>query len=285
LRAIDSIRWAHSGQSVAAFAVALLASACATAAPSTAAPSVPVSPVPHPAIPVPKTGDVYPGTYYLANPNADSTGNCVSPCSAYRQILFTLPAGWSTKDGLVYKHLGEPGEVAFSAWAVRDVFDDPCHWRGSALSPLDIRHQTGFVNDAIVLAPYVGGLANQALRGPLPRALTSLTFAAVWSGGSGRLSALQINLSVPAQVDLSTCDKGQFRSWPVAYNGTELTSGGALADDGANFHHVSGQMDTVYMVNVDRWPLVIDVSHMPGSSPADVAELKSIAASMVIDQG
>jgi hypothetical protein len=35
-------------------------------------------------------------------------------------------------------------------------------------------------------------------------------------------------------------------------------------------------MDTVYMVNVDRWP---------GSSPADVAELKSIAASMVIDQG
>jgi hypothetical protein len=221
----------------------------------------------------------------LANPNADSTGNCVSACSAYRQILFTLPGGWSTKDGLVYKHLGEPGEVAFSAWSVRDVFDDPCHWRRSALSALDIRHQTDLVNDAIVLAPYAGGLANQALRGPLPRALTSLTFAAVWSGGSERLSALQINLSVPAQLDLSTCDKGQFRSWPVAYNGTELTSAGALADDGANFHHVSGQMDTVYMVNVDRWPLVIDVSHMPGSSLADVAELKSIAASMVIDQG
>jgi len=238
-----------------------------------------------PALALPKTGALDPISYYLANPNADSTGRCMRACSAYRQIIFTLPAGWSTKDGLVYKHFGEAGEVAFSAWAVRDVFDDPCHWQRSTLSPIDITHQTGVVNGAVVLAPYVGGLAHQALRGPVPRAITPLTFATFWPGGSGRVTALQIDLSVPAQLDLSTCDGGQFRSWPVAYSGSELTSASSLAEAGANFHHVSGQLDSAYMINVDGSPLVIDASHMPSSSLADLAELKSIVASMVIDQG
>ncbi len=246
-------------------------------------PVAPVNPVLHPA-PLPKTGALDPATYYLANPNADSTGNCVSPCSAYRQIIFTLPAGWSTQNGLVYKHLGEPGEVAFSAWAVRDVYNNPCHWQRSSLSPLDIRHSSVDARTgSLILSPYDGGLANQLMRGNLPRTITPLTFAE--SGGIGRVTALQINLSVPTKLDLSTCDRGQFRSWPVAYNGTELSSALSLADDGANFHHVRGQLDAVYMINVDRWPLVIDASHMPASSAADVAELKSIVASMVIDRG
>jgi hypothetical protein len=248
-------------------------------------PVVPLSPTPYPP-PVPQTGSLYPGSYHFANPNADSTGYCVSACSGYRQVIFTLPAdGWASKNGLVYKHLGQSDEVAFSLWAVRDVYDDPCHWQRSALSPLDITHQTAVVNGVIVLAPYVGGLANQTLRGPIPRAITPVTFASVWGGSTDHVTALRIDLSVPTELDISTCDKGQFRSWPVAYNGTEVNNAASLADDSANFHHVSGQLDSIYMVNVDRWPLVIDASHMPASSLTDLAELKSIVASMVIDRG
>ena len=118
----------------------------------------------------------------------------------------------------------------------------------------------------VVLAPEDGGLANQALRGPRPRALTQVAL--------GGQSALRIDLSVPADLDISTCDKGEFRSW------TEL-----MSSIGANSHYAPGQLDTVYEVDVDRRPLVIDASHMPATSREDLAELEAILASMVIDRG
>jgi hypothetical protein len=109
-------------------------------------------------------------------------------------------------------------------------------------------------------------LANQALRGPHPRPLTQVTL--------GGVAALRIDLSVPANLDISSCDKGQFRSWTV----WEVA-------DGADSHDASGQLDSVYMVDVDRRLLVIDASHMPATSAADLAELKAILASMIIDRG
>jgi hypothetical protein len=39
------------------------------------------------------------------------------------------------------------------------------------------------------------------------------------------------------------------------------------------------------MVDVDRTPLLIHPAHMPATSGADLAELKAILASMIIDQG
>ncbi len=208
------------------------------------------------------------------------------PCSDYRRIIFTLPAGWGTRDGLVYKHLNQPGEVAFSAWSVRDVYNDPCHWQRSGLSPIDI-FQPGSIGTTgtIILPRYDGGLANQALRGPRPRALHQETLASVWFGVHERVLALRIDLSVPAELDISACDKGEFRSWPVSYNGREVGAADLLANNTGNAHHASGQLDSVYMVDVDRWPLVIDASHMPATSKADLAELEAMVASMTIDRG
>jgi hypothetical protein len=220
---------------------------------------------------IPARGTLPPGTYFLANPDPV----CARGCAAYKRIIVTLPAGWAIRHGLVYKHLNQHGEVALSAWTVDQVYANPCHWQESALSPLDITHESGYLNGAIILAPYGGGLANQALRGPLPRALTQTTIGGVdGSGASWPPNALRIDLSVPADLDVSTCDKGQFRSW------TEWNVAG-----GADSHYASGQLDTVYMVDVDRRPLVIDASHMPGTSAADLAELNAIVASMIIDRG
>lgn len=230
----------------------------------------------HPtAVPVlPAAGVIAPGTYFMANPYVlgDPVLSCAVGCAAYSRIVFTLPAGWSTSHGLVYKHLSQPDEVAFSAWTVDMVYDDPCHWQRSSLSGLDVRNVPHAANGAIVLGPYTGGLAHQALRGPLPRALTALTLGSSLGGVSGSVFALRIDLSVPAKLDISTCDKRQFRSWTV----WEVA-------DGANSHHAPGQRDTVYQVDVDRRPLVIDVSHMPAASAADLAQLNAIVASMIID--
>ncbi len=140
-------------------------------------------------------------------------------------------------------------------WTVGQVYADPCHWQGSELSSRD---STGVL-------VFVPELANQPLRGAGPHAVTRVTL--------GGVSAQRIDLSVPADLDISSCDKGQFRSW------TEWA-----VVDGANSHNAPGQIDAVYMVDVDRRPLTVDASHMPASSEADVAELEGILASMIIEQ-
>jgi hypothetical protein len=208
-------------------------------------------------VPLPSSGALVPGTYVLANP-------CVGACSDYQRIVFSLPPGWATRGGLVYKHLNQPDEVAFSAWIIDQVYDDPCHWQTSTLSPLDLGDHTHDASGAIVfLGPRDGGLAHQAGRNA--SALTQVTL-----GGE---IALKIELSVPAQLGLASCDNGEYRSW------TEW-----LVADGANSHNAPGQIDVVYMVDVDRRPFVIDASHMPGTSAEDLAELDQILATLVIER-
>lgn len=207
-------------------------------------------------VPLPAAGAIAPGTYFLPHMGK----------SDFQRIIFTLPAGWATKNGLVYKHLGQSGEVAFSAWIPDQVYADPCHWQGSALSPLDLANHSHDTTRGLILAPEDGGLANQALRGPHPRTLTQVIL--------GSELALRINLSVPAELDISTCDQGQFRSW---------TDSSAIG--GANSYNAPGQLDAVYEVDLDRQALVIDASHMPASSEADLAELDAILGSMYIDRG
>jgi hypothetical protein len=85
---------------------------------------------------------------------------------------------------------------------------------------------------------------------------------------------VRIDLSVPADLDLASCDQGQFRSW------TEWDVPG-----GANAHNAPGHLDAVYLVDVDRGPLVIDATHTPDSTVQDLAELDAILASVVIDRG
>jgi hypothetical protein len=203
---------------------------------------------------LPLAGTLTPGTYFMVNPRRFG---CAGGCADYERIIFTLPAGWATSNGLVYKHLDQPGEVAFSAWTVDQVYDDPCHWQTSSRSPGDLAGHS-------ILAPEAGGLAKQALRGPIPRALTQVTL--------GGQRATRIDVSVP-NMDLSSCDNGEFRSW-TEWNAFNV----------ANTHHAPGQLDSVYEVDVDRRPLVIDASHMPATSKEDLAELEAILASMIIER-
>ena len=217
-------------------------------------------------VPLPSAGALAPGTHLLANPYTDDNPvrSCARGCADYRWIVVTVPVGWATRDGLVSKHLDQANEVAFSVWTPDQVYDDPCHWQGSTLSPLDLVNHTHDASGIVFLGDRAGGLAHQAGLGVSD--LTQLTIG-------GQL-ALKVELTVPAQLDLATCDRGEYRSW------TEWDVVG-----GANSHHAPGQIDVVYEVDVDRRPLVIDATHMPGASASDVAELDAILASMFIDRG
>ncbi len=211
---------------------------------------------------LPVSGALAAGTYAFANPytDRDPIRTCDETCSHYRQVVFTLPEGWAVSDGLVSKNLGQPTEMAFSFWTVDQVYADGCHWEDSELTDLDLgRHEHQPDGALVVKSGGQGGLLNQA--GRASAEMTQFT-------QSGR-AILRIELAISADLDLAACDRGEFRAW------TEWD-----VADGANSRHAPGQIDVVYMIDVDLRPLVIDASHLPSTSAEDLAELEAVLASM-----
>ena len=219
--------------------------------------------------PLPSTGALDPGRYVFENPYTDADlahRGCEGGCSSYSRIIITLPAGWAVTDGLLHKHLGEPDEMTLSIWTVGSVYDDPCQWRHSSVSEFDLAGHDHAPDGAVVLERRSqGGLLNQAGRN------ASEPIVVEFGGPQFRQPTVRVELSVPSELDIATCDQGQYRSW------TEWDVAGS-----AHSHHAAGQIDAIYMVDVDRRPLVIDASHMPATSPADLAELEQILASVRI---
>lgn len=213
----------------------------------------------------PSTTDSRPlkaGRQVIAKP-ADSIADFV-------RLMVTLPPGWTEGGGRLTKQQGQPGEVALSIWQIDGVYDDPCHWRDSTTSLVDLRDEKVHAEfdlaplDAPISRPKHGGLANQLGRDASTPKKVNL----------GGVPTMMLQLSVPPSLDLGTCDDGEMRSW---------TGRGQAAI--WNAHHAPGQVDIVYQVDVDRTPLVIDASHGPAATQADLGELRSILASLVVDRG
>jgi hypothetical protein len=189
--------------------------------------------------------DVAPGTYLWAAGGATPA-----------DITFTIPAGWMSRYGIPHKDRGGPGEIAVGNWIISNVYADPCQWQGSLLDP--------------AVGPTVDDLATAlvAQKGRNATAPTDVTL--------GGYPAKQVELSIPADLDRATCDGGVIRTWVAPGEDT------ALVNDTENLGTHAGQLNVVYIVDVDGDRLVVDTWHMPGTSAADLAELDAILASMRI---
>jgi hypothetical protein len=247
----------HVSTVVVAMAMAVLTTACAastlpptpvptdTVTPAaTAAPTPSLSPSASPstaARQLPTSGDVAldAGTYYVADSTATNA----------QRLTFTLPAGWTTAD-LVAKNSGKPGEVFFTTWVVTDVFTDVCHW-GTLV-------HAGTTTDDVISA-----LAAQ--RGRTASAPSDVTI--------GGYPAKRIELTVPADLNVSTCTNSNLRYWPGP--GPDLSSGLCC--------NPPGNIDDVYVVDIAGRRMVVVARFYPGSSEADKAELQSVVASIQIE--
>jgi hypothetical protein len=201
---------------------------------------------------LPAAGAVRPGRYFFAKPSRST--------SDYERIVFTLPAGWQSRGALVAKHPDEANEVAFSIWTVNSIYADPCHWQSSALVPL---------THALWDPEGAGFLRDESPWYQSPEARLATAPVKVQLGKVSHTTTILIELTVPVELDISTCDLGEYRAW-TEWDGV----------DAANAHFAAGQVDEVYFVDVDRRTLVIDATYRIGSSPADVAELEQILASI-----
>ncbi len=122
-----------------------------------------------------------------------------------------------------------------------EVYGDPCQWNTTRPDPM-----TGATVDEVIAA-----LAAQAGRNAAEPVDITV------DGYSGK----SIKLSVPTDANFADCDSRQFRSWGPGAN---------------RYHQGPGQIDQVWVVDVDGTLVTIDAAWYEGT-PADVrAELDAI---------
>ena len=234
------------GLAAAAVVVAALLGYNYLLAPSVGGPAIDdPSPAPTPSPPALTDTSVEPGTYLLTT-EAEPDGTYHLPEGS----TLTMPAGWEGGNGFRVSKNEDPSDpvaftgVGFWIWDgdFATVYLDPCQWLDGAITP--------------PVGPTVDDLAN-ALASQ-PHRGDAVPVDVTLDGYSGKM----IEMTVPSDIDFADCDRGEFRSWLGRY------------------HQGPGQVDQVYILDVDGQRVVIYSSYMPGTSEAERAEREAIVESI-----
>ena len=176
------------------------------------------------------------------------------------ELRFSVPAGWSWNG-----HSLSQGNalVYFSAGPVR-VYADPCRW--TRPNPSSATSSDGGITSMAT------ALAAQPMRHATGPAVVNDSLAEPGDGGHiiRDVASTEVGLTVPRNLDLSQCDRGQYRTWGVGRN-TRIQQG-------------PGQRDVISLSTVFNTPgdavLIIDASTFPDTPPRLVQQVDAILASV-----
>jgi hypothetical protein len=213
---------------------------------SQATPSPEATPTPEPSVAEPSSTPE--GQFVLEHPNG--TGPAVT-------VTFPGP-GWNGQDGVVVRNNGgdPPDGAAIIGPFFGDlyVYGDPCQW--STTMP---------DTPATTVDEAVAALAAQASRD------ASAPVDITVDGYAGK----SITLHVPDDARFSDCDEATFASW--AGGGDDPSAGPS------RYHQGPGQIDELWILDVDGQLIVMDAMYGAETSAEHLAELHAVLESMTFD--
>jgi hypothetical protein len=179
----------------------------------------------------------------------------------YEQLLevrmtVTIPASdWHGLDTvtILEKHgtAGPPEGAALTVWGGNAfVYGDPCAWESTRPDAA-----------ASSLEELVSALSAQATRDATPPVDVSV------GGYPGKM----LTLHVPEDADFTACDGGEFRTLVEART------------DGVRLHEGPGQIDEVWVVDVDGTLIVIDAGYFADTPAEDVEEMRAMVESATFE--
>jgi hypothetical protein len=171
--------------------------------------------------------------------------------SVYPLITFTVPAeGWSHWGS---GNLGKIGRNPFvTAWSATNLVKDPCHGlTGGKFDP--------------PVGPSIEDLAAGLVQQGAGTASTP-TDATV-----GGFPAKRIELSLPAELDMATCEGDSQSTGFVRWTEGNYFGGHIMGE---------GQRNVLYIIDVDGFRLLMDTVYLPGTTEADLTEAQQIIDSM-----
>ncbi|HKI28769.1 MAG TPA: hypothetical protein VKB32_05015 [Actinomycetota bacterium] len=167
---------------------------------------------------------------------------------ASHRITIDVPEGYVGVDGLGALKSGF-SQTGVATMAIGDVYADPCQWEGTQLDRSQISSADGL---AAALA------TQQGVRVSTPTDVTVAGFAGTY-----------MERRVPARMVSSDCDSDQFRVYRVPEWGGRYLE--------------PGQLQRLWVLDVDGVPLVIDASIQTGASTGILVELLQMVESVRID--
>ncbi len=144
---------------------------------------------------------------------------------------------------------GSDDGQGISAWAVGNVFANPCHSNNTLLDP--------------PIGPSVDGLVT-GLASQKGHPATTPTDVQV-----DGYAATYMEMTVPAGIDVADCDHGEFRTWADPH--------------GCCRYLEAGQRDMLWIVDVDGHRIVIDAALGPNTTEKDRADRIHMVRSIKID--
>lgn len=165
------------------------------------------------------------------------------------------PDGWSSLDGAFLIKEG-PFTLGMGVWDVGRVPMHPCRWKGTEVAP-------GPTVDDLVET-----LTAQRLRDP--SAPTDVMLA----GHDGRY----LEWSVPD--DRVVTDDGQFQGCDDGGDGLEDFVSWWGTDGGERYQQEAGQIDRLWVLDVEGQTLVVDATHSADTPAADLEVLEQVVASL-----
>jgi len=216
----------------------------------TAAPTTAPSPTPEPSVaaPSPSDGSLPEGSFVL------SSSDTPLPNGIASTVTIAAP-GWRGDPGAgVLVKGGEHGAGMIGPWhEPLYVYGDPCHW--STTTPKA---------PATTVDEIVAALASQASRD------ASAPVDVTLDGYKGKVITLHVpeDLKVPDEGTFTDCDEDKFGSW------------GTTSEPTARYHQFPGQIDEVWIVDIDGQAAVINGSYYAETPAETVAEMRAIINSI-----
>jgi hypothetical protein len=181
----------------------------------------------------------------------------VASGNTYPEFTVVVPKGWFEQDGQFIITGATRPVLGVSVWDVGQVYRDPCHWQGQGFDP-----GPGVAN-------LVAALVAQKMRNATTP--TDVTLA----GYAGKY----LEWSVPADLKSS--------SW-TSFDACDLDSDGVHRDFlswlgngmGDRYEEVPGQVDQLWVLDVNGQRLVVDATYSPDTSQGQRAELERLVDSL-----
>ncbi|MFI5052878.1 MAG: hypothetical protein ACHQDE_00835 [Acidimicrobiia bacterium] len=183
--------------------------------------------------------------------------------ATYPGYTVVVPSGWFDYGGggrFTIKYpdpTNQPSPVlGLSVWDVGQVYRDPCHWQGQAVDP----------------GPGVAALVAALVAQPTRHATTPIDVTL--AGHSGKY----LEWSVPADIKSSTWT--EFDACDVTEDGDHNFESWLGNGMGNRYEQVPGQVDRVWVLDVNGQRLVVDATYSPDTTQADRDQLEQIVESL-----
>jgi hypothetical protein len=184
------------------------------------------------------------------------------------RVTVNLPMGWEAAGPSMYLKRASAGPVGLSigAYSIQHVNTFPCRW--ASLTYTDTAYPHTAAGLAVALSAFWGQDPNQV---PF---FSNSTIAPISSRprptAIGGHPAWYVEVLIPSVLDFSQCDADQLVLWESADGSVRNALG-------------PGEIDRLWVVDLDGAPVEIDAAMPLLASPSDRAELQAIVDSVRIE--